>query len=34
MVKLVIYHGRGHGWPTMLWDVRRFAGWFDKHLLK
>ena len=21
-----------HGWLTMLWDLRKFADWFDMHL--
>lgn len=28
-VDLVVRHGRKHGWLTMVWDVRRFAAWFD-----
>jgi acetyl esterase/lipase len=32
LVKLVVRHGKKHGWPTMVWDVRRFADWFDEHL--
>jgi len=31
-VTLIVRHGKRHGWPTMLWDVRRFADWFDQHL--
>ncbi len=31
-VKLVVQPGGQHGWPTMLWDARRFADWFDRHL--
>ena len=31
-VKLVIHRGGKHGWPTMIWDIRRFADWFDQHL--
>lgn len=31
-VKLVVHRGGGHGWLTMLWDLRRFADWFDEHL--
>jgi len=31
-VSVVVRHGQKHGWPTMLWDVRRFAVWFDEHL--
>jgi dipeptidyl aminopeptidase/acylaminoacyl peptidase len=32
-VELVVRPGKGHGWLTMLWDVRLFADWFDRHLL-
>ncbi len=31
-VKLVVHHGGGHGWWSMIWDIRRFAQWFDIHL--
>ncbi len=31
-VKLLVRPGKRHGWLTMLWDVRRFADWFDHHL--
>lgn len=31
-VKLVVHPGGEHGWPTMLWDLRKFADWFDEHL--
>ncbi len=31
-VKLVVHHGGAHGWPTMIWDIRQFAAWFDDHL--
>jgi len=31
-VELVVHRGGGHGWLTMLWDVRHFADWFDAHL--
>lgn len=31
-VNLVVHPGGGHGWLTMLWDLRRFADWFDLHL--
>ncbi len=32
LVELVV-HGEGrHGWLTMLWDIRAFATWFDRHL--
>jgi acetyl esterase/lipase len=31
-VRLAVRHGKRHGWPTMFWDVRLFADWFDAHL--
>jgi acetyl esterase/lipase len=31
-VRLIIRPGKKHGWPTMLWDIRRFADWYDVHL--
>ncbi len=31
-IKLVVRHGKKHGWPTMLWDIRQFSNWFDQHL--
>jgi dipeptidyl aminopeptidase/acylaminoacyl peptidase len=31
-VKLVVRPGKKHGWLTMIWDIRRFADWFDQHL--
>jgi len=31
-VKLVVRPGKKHGWLTMVWDIRRFADWFDQHL--
>ncbi len=31
-VEIVLRPGKQHGWLTMLWDVRRFADWFDRHL--
>lgn len=31
-VKLVVHPGGKHGWPTMFWDIRQFAQWFDQHL--
>jgi acetyl esterase/lipase len=31
-VKLVVHPKQGHGWATMLWDIREFANWFDEHL--
>jgi acetyl esterase/lipase len=33
-VELVVHHGGQHGWLSMLWDVRKFADWFDKYLAK
>lgn len=32
-VELVRKKGKGHGWMTMLWDIKQFAEWFDRHLL-
>ncbi len=32
VVKIVVHRGGEHGWPTMLWDLRKFADWFDEHL--
>ncbi len=31
-VKLVVHPGGEHGWPTMIWDFRKLADWFDQHL--
>ncbi len=31
-VELIIRPGRKHGWLTMLWEIRRFADWFDRYL--
>lgn len=31
-VEIVMRPGKKHGWLTMLWDVRQFADWFDRHL--
>ena len=31
-IKLVVHPGGKHGWPTMLFDVSKFADWFDQHL--
>lgn len=28
------FPGREHGWLTMFWDLRGFADWFDRHLLR
>jgi acetyl esterase/lipase len=33
-VELVVHSGGKHGWLTMLWDLRRFADWFDRYLLR
>ena len=30
--KLIRKRGKGHGWATILWDIRKFAKWFDEHL--
>ena len=30
--KLIRKRGKGHGWATILWDMRTFAKWFDEHL--
>lgn len=30
--KLVVHHGGHHGWPSMIFDLRRFADWFDQTL--
>ncbi len=31
-VKLIVRHGKKHGWLTMVWDIRLFADWFDRYL--
>lgn len=31
-VDIVMRPGKKHGWLTMLWDIRLFADWFDRHL--
>ncbi len=31
-VELVVHHGGKHGWLSMLFDIRRFADWFDLYL--
>lgn len=31
-VKLIVRHGKKHGWLTMVWDIRRFADWYDRYL--
>lgn len=33
-VELVVHHKGNHGWLSMLWDIRQFANWFDRYLLK
>ena len=33
-VELVVHHKGNHGWLSMVWDIRRFANWFDQYLLK
>lgn len=32
IVELVVHPGGGHGWLSMLWDIRAFADWFDRYL--
>ena len=32
IVELVVHHGGKHGWLSMVWDLRRFADWFDRYL--
>jgi len=32
-VKLEVRQGQGHGWPSMIFDIVRFADWFDQHLI-
>ncbi|MCU0719181.1 MAG: alpha/beta hydrolase [Pirellula sp.] len=31
-VKIVIHKGGSHGWVSMVWDIRAFGDWFDRHL--
>lgn len=31
-IQFEIRPGKGHGWPTMVFDIIRFADWFDEHL--
>jgi len=31
-VQVVIHHGGRHGWLTMVFDIRRFADWFEQKL--
>ena len=33
-VELVVHPGGHHGWPSMVWDIRQFARWFDRTLRK
>ncbi len=33
-VELVIRRGKPHGWITMVWDLHRFADWYDRWLLE
>jgi acetyl esterase/lipase len=30
--ELIVKTGAGHGWPTLLADLKTFADWFEKHL--
>lgn len=32
-VVLEVRPGKPHGWPTMIFDIVRFADWFDEHLV-
>jgi len=32
VVQLEVRPGKGHGWPTMILDILKFADWFDLHL--
>lgn len=31
-VKIVVHHGGQHGWLSMVFDIYRFADWFDRYL--
>lgn len=31
-VEIVVHPGGRHGWPTMVFDIRKFGEWFDTHL--
>lgn len=31
-VKVVVHPGGEHGWLTMIWDLKQFADWYDRHL--
>jgi acetyl esterase/lipase len=33
-IRLEVHPGGGHGWLTMVWDVRKFADWFDEQLVQ
>ncbi len=33
-VQIVVHRGGKHGWLTMIFDLRKFADWFDAHLLR
>ncbi len=32
VVELVVHRGGKHGWLSMVWDIRQFGNWFDRHL--
>ena len=32
LVELIVHKGGGHGWFSMIWDIRSFGKWFDRHL--
>ena len=31
-VELVIKPGKPHGWVTMVWELQKFADWYDRWL--
>jgi acetyl esterase/lipase len=31
-IKLIVRPGKQHGWLMMVWDIRQFGDWFDRHL--
>ena len=31
-VELLVHHDGRHGWLSMIWDIRKFANWFDRYL--
>ena len=33
-VELVVKRGKGHGWVTMVWDLRRLVAFFDEGVIK